>query len=276
MIINADTLVPHLKEKVRPTQSDASRHLICPNCQQRTKLNVLGDGRRKCTICGKKFRIHKVTDEKKIQQCAEILLSFCLDFSPSKTSQLTHYRHRLISDFYNHFRTIIVEHSLPPEKIKIIVDPEMDVRPPHEKSRCRWCKNKMLLAEKKLPVFGMQFSKKGEVYIDPLKDDEATVYFQMLGLKGNVSERFTGYAGFICCGKLHRFGSDIHARDSADRLWTWRRERVRSHGVVWNKNAGFYLKELEWKYNHRLMNPEQQALSIIELMPANFLTSWSL
>ena len=112
MIINADSLLPHLKDKVRPMHSDASRHVLCPHCAVRTKLNTLGDGRKKCTVCGKKFRVHKVTDGNKLQQCAEILLCFCLDFSAHRTVQITHHRYRLISIFYDHFRRLLTEKSL--------------------------------------------------------------------------------------------------------------------------------------------------------------------
>ncbi len=116
MIINADSLVPHLREKVRPTQSDDSRHILCPHCEVRTKLNTLGDGRKKCTVCGKKFRIHKVTKQNKLQQCAEILLCFCIDFSAHKTAQITGHRYRLVAAYYVHFRKLLTEADLPQEK----------------------------------------------------------------------------------------------------------------------------------------------------------------
>ena len=159
MIINADSLLPHLKEKVRPTQSDPSRHLLCPFCGIRTKLNTLGDGRRKCTVCGKKFRINKVTDGNKLQQCAEILLCFCLDFSPHRTAQITHHRYRLVAQFYEHFRKLIAEKSVPQEKIPLLSAHNGNIQVAHDKSRCRWCKGKIRSGTSKegVPVFGVQF-----------------------------------------------------------------------------------------------------------------------
>lgn len=41
------------------------------------------------------------------------------------------------------------------------------------------------------------------------------------------------------------------------------------------KNMGLYLKELEWKCNHRLLSPDVQAVRIAGLFPADFLESWS-
>src|SRR3989344_2622781 len=120
MIINADSLLPHLHDKVRPTHSDASRHLLCPACGTRTKLNTLGDGRKKCTVCGKKFRIHKITNENKLQQCAEILLCFCLDFSANRATQITHHRYRLVSVYYDHYRKLLTEKNMSQEKILLL------------------------------------------------------------------------------------------------------------------------------------------------------------
>jgi uncharacterized Zn-finger protein len=277
MIINADSLLPHLKEKVRPMQSDASRHLICPFCGKRTRLNTLADGRRKCTVCGTKFRIHKVTDRKKLQQCAEILLCFCLDFSAHRTSRITHYRYRLVAAFYDHFRKLLSETNLPREKLPLLAAQLPHVRVLHEQLRCKYCNTKLRPDEKrKPPAFGVQFRESGEVYIDPLKDEEAVLHFHTFGSGEDVPGRREGYAGFICCGKFHRFTKDERARLGAEQLWTWIRERIRNHHGIWKRNTGFYLKELEWKYNHRSLDPERQATKIINLMPMDFLTTWSL
>jgi len=276
MIINADSLIPHLEDKVRPTQSDASRHLICPHCGIRTKLNILADGRRKCAVCGKKFRIHKVTDTNKLQQCAEILLCFCLDFSAYRATQITHYRYRLVAFYYDHFRKLLTEKNLPQEKITLLSPRKESIQVLDGKPRCRWCNSKISpgAEEEKPPVFGVQLQKSGEVYIDPLKDDEAVLHFHTFGAKEVAPGRREGYAGLICCGKFHRFTKEERGQDNAKQLWTWIRERVRSHHGIWKRNTGFYLKELEWKYNNRSIEPELQARKIIKLMPMNFLTSW--
>ena len=146
----------------------------------------------------------------------------------------------------------------------------------HDKSRCRWCKGKVRSGKGGPPAFGVQFRESGEVYIDPLKDDEAVLHFHSFGSREETLGRREGYTGFICCGKFHRFTKDARAKVGAEQLWTWIRERVRSHHGIWKKNTGYYLKELEWKYNNRSLDPELQARKIIALMPVDFLTSWSL
>jgi|GEM_PF-1012040 transposase-like protein len=279
MIINADTLVPHLREKVRPTQIDASRHLLCPHCERRTRLNTLADGRRKCTVCGRKFRIHKVTDDHRLQQCAEILLCFCIDFSAHRTAQITHHAFRIVSLYFDHFRALLTTESLSQEKIKIFTDHRGDIQVSHNKNLCRWCQSKMRSgeAEHQPPVFGVQMKNDGTVFIDPLKDDEAVLYFHTSGLPvDTLPGRSEGYAGFICCGKFHHFTQEKQKKSATGQLWAWIQDRIKSHRGIWKRNTGYYLKELEWKYNYRSLEPDRQAMNIIELMPTDFLSKWSL
>ncbi len=230
------SLLPHLREKVRPTQSDASRHLLCPQCGTRTKLNVLADGRRKCTVCGKKFRIHKVTEINKLQQCAEILLCFCLDFSAARTAQISHHRYRLVTSYYDRFRTLIAEENIPEEKIPLLSLHNVKKVIPPDDSHCKWCKSKIRLGEAEgPPVFGVQFRESGEVYIDQLKDTEAVLHFHTFGSREEAPGRREGYAGFICCGKFHRFTNDEKVKNVAEQLWTWIRERIGNHHGIWKK-----------------------------------------
>ena len=275
MIINADTLLPHLKEKVRPTQSDASRHLLCPECGIRTRLNTLGDGRRKCTMCGKKFRIHKVSEGNKLQQCAEILLCFCLDFSERQAAQITYHRYRLVALYYDHFRRLLTETHLSPGQWRLLSKHSGDIQVVHERSRCRWCKSKSRGADKEQPpVFGVRIGASDTVTIDPLGDDDAALHFDPLGSIHMVLGGAEDYAGFICCGKLHRSAKADGLKDNAEKLWRWIQERAHVRTGMWKRDTGFFLKELEWKYNNRSLDPDRQAQNIIGFMPADFLTTW--
>ncbi len=112
MFINADSLLPYLKQKVRLSKSDSSRHLLCSECAKRTKLNRLSDGRRKCTVCGKKFRVNKVTESKKLTQCAQVLLCFCSGLSVQRTVQLTRHNKSTVASYYRDFEELLHEHEL--------------------------------------------------------------------------------------------------------------------------------------------------------------------
>ncbi len=276
MIINADSLVQQLKKKVRPTQSDDSRHVLCPRCEMRTKLNILGDGRRKCTVCGKKFRIHKVTESTKLRQCSEILLCYCLDFSAPMTAQITHHPSRLIAAFYDHFRTLLGQKGLRSDTGDPAGAYREILRAPREKSWCEWCKSKRRSrkAGGTTPVFGVQLRDDGVACLDPLGEPESLAYFRSLISREDAPGCRDGYAGYVCCGKFHRFAEDAQTKGNAEQLWTWIQERILTHHVLWKRNPASYLKELEWKYNSRTLDPDVRAKIFIELMPADFLTAW--
>lgn len=112
MFLHTDALLPYLKEKVRLSKSDSSRHLLCPRCAKRTKLNTLGDGRKKCTICGKKFKHNKAADNAKIEEYAQILLCFCLEFSVPRAVQMTNYQNAIVARCYKYIQQLVVEHNL--------------------------------------------------------------------------------------------------------------------------------------------------------------------
>ena len=212
-----------------------------------------------------------MTEGNKLQQCAEILLCFCLDFSAHRAAQITYHRYRLVAEYYDHFRKLLTEMSLSEVKIKLLSDHKGDIQVIHDRSRCRWCQSKKRGAVgEKPPVFGVKLGSTGTVTIDPLKDDEASVFLT----KEEAPEDRERYAGFICCGKFHRFAKLESVKDSAEKLWAWILERVSVRHGIWKRNTGYYLKELEWKYNNRSLDPDLQAQKIISFMPADFLTAW--
>ena len=161
---------------------------------------------------------------------------------------------------------------MPEEKIPLLAKERDPIQILHNKERCKWCNSKTHCGD--VPVFGVQFRESGEVYIDPLKDEEAVLHFRAFGAEEDAVGRQEGYAGFISCGKFHRFKKEKDGDMQGEQLWTWIRERVRTHHGIWKKNTGYFLKELEWKYNNRDLHPHLQAMKIIHFMPADFLTSW--
>jgi transposase-like protein len=193
-------------------------------------------------------------------------------------SQITHHRHKLVAAYYGHFRALIAEKNLRAAR----VDPvgtyiEILRTPPREKSWCVWCESKMRSAAAggKTPVFGVQFRNSGEINLDPLSDADSQQHFQRILSREEAPGCREGYAGFVCCGKFHRFEENKRAKEHAEQLWMWIRERVRTHHGLWKRNATSYLKELEWKYNNRFLDPDLQAKKFIELMPKDFLKLWS-
>lgn len=267
MILNSDFLLPHFKEKMRQGSRDASRHVLCPECKARTKLYTLKDGRKKCSVCGKKFESQKKTDRTKLQQYADILLCFTLDFSAHRAAQIAKIRYRLVSDIYGQFRRLLAGQNLVPGKIRLMKDTEPSCRGIHGSEFCKRCGNAYACKgrqEGDAPVFGVRELKNGKVFLEPLQDEP-----------DEASKASTAFSGFICNGTFHRFTDNRKQQDGMESFWSWVEERLRKHHGVHPKNRGLYLKELEWKYNYRLLSPDIQAMRIAGLFPADFLEVWS-
>ncbi len=273
MIIDADSLLPHIKQKVRPDSSDASRHIICPHCAKRTRLNSLGDGRKKCTVCQRKFRIHKATDAKKLQQCAEILLCFCLDFSANRTAQITHHRYRMVSVFYDQLRKLLARKSLSPATISVAEGNADDIHTLPRGSHCRWCAKQKHFNDTgaQQPIFGVRVHGGSDIVIDPLTDEAAAKNFRGFVVDGASPNNGTPYVGFICCGQFHFFTQEQPMRAQMGHLRTWIRDFAYTNHGMWKRSTSYHVKELEWKYNNRESHPHLLARKLIDMLPKDFI-----
>ncbi len=273
MLIRSESVLAALTTKAQTHAHDRSRHLLCPSCRVRTKLHALGDGRRKCAKCGRKFNPAKKSDAVKLQQYAELLLCFCLNMTARQASTMTGNRYRLAGEVFDRFRTLLAAQSLTPGKMDLLRAVAACDHSVHESEFCSRCRGRFQCSGRKTgdaPVFGVKIMSNDNAFIDPLTESEANVRFPM----DDAGAKFSGYAGFICRGKFHRFADNARSKDGAERLWAWMRERLRAHHGIWKKNAGLYLKELEWKFNNRTLTSEEQALALAELMPDDFLHAW--
>ena len=270
MQIRSDAILARLTEKARRRGQDRSRHLLCPACRVRTRLYALKDGRRKCGACGTKFTPEKKADADRLRRHADLLLCFCFGVTARQASAMTGAHYRLASTAYERFRTLLAAQNLMPGKMALLTTVSASGHGVHDSEFCKRCRGRFGCEGRKAgdaPVFGVKILSDGSVFIDPLEEAEAGPRFE----RG----KFSGYAGFICRGKFHRFTDNDRAKDGAERLWAWMSERLRRHHGIWKKNTGLYLKELEWKYNHRALSAEEQAAAIADLLPAELLSTWS-
>lgn len=276
VIIQSESILATLTKKVHEHAQDRSRHLLCPSCRVRTRLYTLKDGRRKCSVCGTKFNPEKKTDVVKLKQYADLLLCFCLGFTAKQASDITKYHYRLVSAVYDRFRMLLASQNLVPGKMQLLMTVEACSHAINDSAFCRRCRSRFGCKGRKTgdaPIFGVKILSSNKVFVDPLQENEASFRFDqpMKEERG----KYSAYAGFICRGKFHRFTDHKRLKDGAERLWAWMSERLKKHHGIWKQNVGLYLKELEWKYNNRLLSSETQAMRIAELMPVDFLASWA-
>ena len=255
MIFNIDFLLPHLEEKMRLGTRDASRHVLCPACRRRTKLYHLSDGRRKCSVCNGKFTLYTRKGDLRLRQQATLLLCYCLDFPALRVATITGERHRLISDAFRQFRELIARQTLTPEQIRLL-SKKQEISSLRYLSECSVCRRLARTGSRQV-VFGVK-KKMGKVILEP---------FLLL------PDTAGSYNGFVCHGAFHRIQehSNEVAHDGLELFWVWVTERLRPHHGVLKRNLGLYLKELEWKYNHRHLSPQMQAMRLMLLLPAPFL-----
>ncbi|PIQ76168.1 hypothetical protein COU78_01255 [Candidatus Peregrinibacteria bacterium CG10_big_fil_rev_8_21_14_0_10_49_24] len=280
MIIQSAAVLAKLQETHLDYTQDGSRHFLCPSCRNRTKLYTLKDGRKKCSVCVKKFDPDKKTDKTKLKQYADILVCFCLDFSAQQTSDLTKLRYRLVADCYKHFRILLAQQNLLEEQMHLLTTVEDTDRSSSESTVLQHTKqgiNHKNTKKGDAPIFGVTYLKNGKIFIDVLRDDSIPFHFETIFNDKEIigKSQYCAYAGFIRGGKFLRFSDTTDHTDGVEHFWSWMKERMLKHHGIRKKNTGLYLKELEWKYNHRLLSPKAQAYAIVDLMPSNFLKQWS-
>lgn len=263
MVLNADFLLPHLRERMRQGTRDASRHLLCPRCQRRTKLYRLRDGRRKCVTCAKKFMPQGRKNAIRLRRYATTLLCFSLDLSARRAAVLTGYRYDFVAKVYERLRQVLAAQSLGNDAFELLKYVEDHDRGLENSIFCRRCRKRPGCPGRckgDPPVFGLTRVDGKRILLEPVRDD------------ATAQERLSSFHAFICKRRLCRFVDRSSANDNLDHCWLWIKERLRRYYHIRAQNLGLYLKELEWKYNHRSSPSLAAAREIAALLPPHFLS----
>lgn len=281
MLINSDFLLPHLKIKKWHAKSSNDRHHICPKCKVRTKLYKLSDGRRKCKKCGKKFVVKSKRKDKKLKQLADIIVGFCLDFSALKTAKLFNHRYSDVLKMYNQIRMVLTSESMGMDKLQGIVEADESYFGGINRKRNRKYRKQHVgrgRGSDKAPVFGIR-ERKGNVFIDLLPNlseetIEGIITKKVIVGSTVMTDEFTSYKGLIYKGYIHRFvehGKEEYKKGNVhingmENFWNWAKEHmIKFHGVF-RHNLFIYLKEMEWKFNHRQLSPNDKGILLAKLL----------
>jgi transposase len=279
-MIDTNFILPILSSKNRHKKTTDFGHIICPKCKVRTKLYKLNDGRRKCKRCGKKFVIKRKIEAKKTKQIADIIVGFCLDFSAMKTAKIYGYRYNDVIKIYQQIRERISEISSNEGQLKGIVEADESYFGGINRKRNKKYRKQGVgrgRGTDKSPVFGIR-ERKGKVYIDVLKDiteEQIESIIENKVRKGSVimTDEFKSYKGLIYKGYIHRFvehnkeeygRGNIHI-NGMENFWSWAKEQMFKFHGVFRRNLFYYLKEMEWKFNHRELGVEEKAIEIAKI-----------
>jgi len=116
--------------------------------------------------------------------------------------------------------------------------------------------------QSKVPVFGMT-ERDGKVRVEVLRDISADNILNLTIEKarsGSIvyTNKFRGYDALMFCGDKH-LGADHEIRftrgdvyiDGLEGFWSFARERMSKFHGVSKEKFPLYLKEMEFRYNHR-------------------------
>ena len=222
----------------------------CVFCNN-TKLYRLKDKRLKCKNCGKYYSI------KRIKRDLQILYYFYLEVSARKTASEMDLDYGIVHRKFMKFRKRI-KHYCDQEAKKLKGKLELDESyfgGKRKGNRGRGAKNKAI-------VFGI-LERKGKVYTVIVENVTAKTLMRSIQQKARKGSVFytDGFKSYV---SLHQYGKHNIIRHDKDKFakaknhingiegfWSYAKERFHKYHGINKKNYPLYLKEMEFRFNHR-------------------------
>src|SRR3989339_1720434 len=216
-------------------------------------LYKLKDKRVKCKHCKKKYSLSK------LKRDLQILYYFYLEISARRAANELNINYGVIHRKFMHFRKCISNYCLLESK-KLNGELELDESyfgGKRKGNRGRGAKNKTI-------VFGI-LERKGKVYTVIVQDVSAKTLMNEIKSKtkkGSVfyTDGWKSYASLNQYGKHNIIDHDKELVNNHNHIngiegfWSFAKERFHKyHGIRMN-NYPFYVKEMEFRFNHRNEN----------------------
>ena len=215
------------------------------------KLYRLKDKRIKCKHCKKYYSL------KKLQRDLEILYYFYLEISARKTAKELNLNYKIIHRKFMQFRKSIAEICNVEEK-KLNGELEIDESyfgGKRKGNRGRGAKNKTI-------VFGI-LERNGTIYTKIVENVSAETLMNEIKnktKKGSVffTDGWKSYASLEKYGKHNvirhdenKFANEKNHINGIEGFWSFAKERFHKYHGINKNNYPFYLKEMEFRFNHR-------------------------
>lgn len=233
---------------------------FCPRCRCR-KLYRLADDRRRCSRCG--YTFHDTSGRwinrggLSLGQWLRLVKLFELEVSPRKMAGQLGLAYRTVYKAVMTIRMAIVAHAGDGAGL-LSGEVEMDESyfGGHRKGK------RGRGAAGKVPVFGI-LEREGQVFVAALPNIQARTVLRLAVTKvrrGSIvyTDRFQIYDSLMFCGYRHlKVDHAVHfARgrvtiNGLEGFWSWAKERLMKHHGISPRRSPLYLKELEFRYNHR-------------------------
>ena len=214
-------------------------------------LYKLADKRVKCKHCGKRYSLSKLKKD------MLILYYFYLEISARKTAKELKLNYKTIQDRFMKFRKLIAV-SCNQEEKKLNGEIEIDESyfgGKRKGNRGRGANNKTI-------VFGI-LERKGKIYTKIVENVSAETLMneiQNKTSKGSVfyTDGWKSYASLEQYGKHNIINHDedefvkgINHINGIESFWSFAKERFHKYHGIDKINYPFYLKEMEFRFNHR-------------------------
>jgi len=233
---------------------------FCPRCRQR-KLYRLADGRHRCARCNYSFREFsgRWINSGRLSgvQWLWIIKLFELEVSVRKMALQLGLCYRSVYAAVSAIRMAVLSHA---EDAGSLLGGEIELDEAYFGGRRKG--NRGRGSAGKVPVFGI-LERDGQVHVSVVPDVSAATLLKLTVKKvrrGSVvyTDRFGSYDSLMFCGYRHlkvdhqkHFSSGRVYINGLEGFWSWAKERLMKHHGVSKHRFPLYLKELEFRYNHR-------------------------
>lgn len=233
---------------------------FCPRCKHQ-KLYKLSSGRRRCANC--KYTFHDFSGRwinhgrLSCIQWLSIVKLFELELSVRKMAEQMGLAYNTVYRAVHTIRCSILAHA---DDASAILGGEIELDECYFGGRRKG--NRGRGAAGKVPVFGI-LERNGKVQVSVVPNVTADT---LIGLtvktvrRGSIiyTDKFRSYDSLMFCGYRHlkidhgkRYASGKVYINGLEGFWSWAKERLIKHHGVSKENFPLYLKELEFRYNHR-------------------------
>ena len=233
---------------------------FCIRCKTRKIYRVRRD-RYRCSQCGYEFSdftgrwVNKV--KLPLRDWLWLIKLFELEISARKASQQLGISYPTVHKAFHLIRQSITAHSGNGDSF---LDGEIEAKGTYFENRRKG--RQAGNSKTGFPVFGI-LERKGLVRVEPLQDLSAEAVLNLTVKtvrRGSIvyTDRWGSYDALMFCGYKHftvdhgrRFSrSNVHI-NGMDGFWSYAKERMNKFHGVSKEKFPLYLKEMEFRYNHR-------------------------
>jgi transposase len=232
----------------------------CPRCYSR-RLYRLAEGRRRCARC--RYTFHDFSGRwinhgsLSPQQWLRLLKLFELEVSTRKMAAQLRLSYDTVYKAVTTLRLALLAHA---QDGPALLGGEVEMDESYFGGRRRGKRGRG--AASKVPVFGI-LEREGRVSVEVVPNVQAQTVLGMAVKKvrrGSIvyTDRFQIYDALIFCGYRHlqidhrtRFARGRVTINGLEGFWSYAKERLMKHHGISPERFPLYLKELEFRYNHR-------------------------